>query len=591
MTITTFEPPPVHHSVASRRKNQETNGIGRALVTEEEHRPTLPSRPPAIPESTKPRSIQASMMPPPPRPSIDRTRPVVAATESLGSSFAPPPKRVFSTPTTQLQAPPPRSHGRSMTVDRTSERTPAEFRAPITSTMPRLDGSSKFEPPPTTTIRSAQATAQPVLADYPDASHSNRRPPHFKAGTREISTKYDTRILDVCGEFVAISGHVTRVFSVLTGEMVMSLAHLEGTRVLSIIFKPASTVEDEGLRLWIGNNVGQIAEVDVNTAEILSTNNNAHTHREIIKMYRHSKEIWTLDDAGGFTLWGPDEATGAPTLTNPTPSTRLPKMHTFSMVVGDELWHAAGKDIKVFHPTLDSSTRFQVQTDPQPLSQPTAGDITSGTTTSSQPDRVYFGHMDGKVTIYSRKDYACIGVVNISMYRISSLVGVGGFVWAGFSTGMVYVYDTTQTPWIVKKDWHAHQDPVIKLHSDPSSCWSLDRAQVVSLGQDNMLRIWDGLLQDDWIGNRCLFLKDSVANACLETQMQSQETEFCELSNIKALVMTWNAGATTPYHLQHKEQDNTFFRDLLQSSDSPDILVFGFQELVDLEDKKTTASM
>lgn len=73
--------------------------------------------------------------------------------------------------------------------------------------------------------------------------------------------------------------------------------------------------------------------------------------------------------------------------------------------------------------------------------------------------------------------------------------------------------------------------------------------------------------------------------------MQSQEAEFCELKSIKTLVMTWNAGASTPYHLQHSEQDSRFFRDLLQSSDSPDILVFGFQELVDLEDKKTTASM
>lgn len=54
--------------------------------------------------------------------------------------------------------------------------------------------------------------------------------------------------------------------------------------------------------------------------------------------------------------------------------------------------------------------------------------------------------------------------------------------------------------------------------------------------------------------------------------------------------MTWNAGASTPFHLQHSAQDQTFFRDLLQSSDCPDILVFGFQELVDLEDKKTTAS-
>jgi hypothetical protein len=55
--------------------------------------------------------------------------------------------------------------------------------------------------------------------------------------------------------------------------------------------------------------------------------------------------------------------------------------------------------------------------------------------------------------------------------------------------------------------------------------------------------------------------------------------------------MTWNAGASTPYHLQHSDQDEKFLRDLIQSSNCPDILVFGFQELVDLEDKKTTASM
>jgi hypothetical protein len=76
-----------------------------------------------------------------------------------------------------------------------------------------------------------------------------------------------------------------------------------------------------------------------------------------------------------------------------------------------------------------------------------------------------------------------------------------------------------------------------------------------------------------------------------ETQMHSQEKDFCELRKIKTLVMTWNAGASTPYHLQHSEQDARFFRNLIQSSGSPDILVFGFQELVDLEDKKTTASM
>lgn len=73
--------------------------------------------------------------------------------------------------------------------------------------------------------------------------------------------------------------------------------------------------------------------------------------------------------------------------------------------------------------------------------------------------------------------------------------------------------------------------------------------------------------------------------------MQSQVQSFCDFKSLKALVMTWNAGASTPYHLQHSEQDSSFFRNLVKSSNSPDIVVFGFQELIDLEDKKTTASM
>lgn len=72
--------------------------------------------------------------------------------------------------------------------------------------------------------------------------------------------------------------------------------------------------------------------------------------------------------------------------------------------------------------------------------------------------------------------------------------------------------------------------------------------------------------------------------------MHSQEADFCQLDTIKTLVMTWNAGASTPYHLQHSGQDGSFFGNLVRSGDVPDILVFGFQELVDLEDKKTVTS-
>ncbi|KAE8440965.1 hypothetical protein EG329_006154 [Mollisiaceae sp. DMI_Dod_QoI] len=562
-----FEPPPMHHSVIAKRKDQETNGLGRSLVVSQatdEQRPALPTRPQARQETAKPRNFENAMMPPPPpRPSMDRTRPSVTTSPESMTTYATPPKRVFSTPTSQLQTP-PRQHGRSMTVDRTSDRAPTELRTPITPLGSHADSRTSFEVPPTTSIIK---DLHPNLGEYPDASRSNRRQPLFKQGVHEIPTKYDTRILDVCGKFVCTSGHITRVWSLLDGEIVASLAHTEAIKMVSVGFKPAPDINDEGTRVWLGNNIGDLIEIDVFTQSIVATKTSAHTRREIIKIYRHQMEMWTLDDGGTLHLWAPD-STGSPNLTNPTQSFRVPKGHTFSMVVCDELWHATGKDIRVFVPTRDGSTQFQILQ--RPLHQPNTGDITSGTTLSSQPDKVYFGHTDGKVSIYSKRDYSCLGVVNISVYKITSLAGVGAYLWAGFSTGMVYVYDTTKSPWLVQKDWKAHQDPVIKLLADQSSCWSLERAQVISLGQDNMLRVWDGLLQDDW----------------LENQMQSQEAEFCELNPIKTLVMTWNAGASTPYHLQHSDQDASFFRNLIQGSGSPDILVFGFQELVDLEDKK-----
>lgn len=493
----TFEPPPVHHSIASRRKDQETNGLNRGLMSPQvtgDQRPALPTRPQIASDNVKSRVPSGVMMPPPPRPTMDtaRARPTGLTAEST-PTLATPPKRVFSQPTSQQLQTPPRSHGRSMTVDRTSDRAPVEFRTP--AIVPAAYSDSRQAPdalPPTSLLKEP-----PPPGDYPDASYSNRRPPYFKKMAREISTKTDSRIIDVCGEYVCISGHFTRVWSLVDGEMIASFAHTENIKIVSVAFKPAAEIKDEGTKLWLGNNIGDLMEVDVLSQSVVATSTSAHTRREIIKMHRHLNEMWTLDDGGTLHLWAPD-STGSPPLTNPSQSFRLPKGHTFSMVVGDELWLATGKDIRVFAPTLDGSSQFQVLQ--RPLNQLNTGDVTSGTTISTQPDKVYFGHADGKVSIYSRRDYACLGVFNVSVYKITTLAGTGGNLWAGFSTGMVYVYDTTQPIWVAKKDWQAHDAPVVKLVSDKSSCWTLDRAQVVSLGQDNMIRVWDGLLQDDWIG-------------------------------------------------------------------------------------------
>ena len=72
--------------------------------------------------------------------------------------------------------------------------------------------------------------------------------------------------------------------------------------------------------------------------------------------------------------------------------------------------------------------------------------------------------------------------------------------------------------------------------------------------------------------------------------MQEHDDKYCNFREISALVTTWNAGATKPSALKHHKQDAAFIGELLTAQDPPEVLVFGFQELVDLEDKKVTAS-
>jgi len=72
--------------------------------------------------------------------------------------------------------------------------------------------------------------------------------------------------------------------------------------------------------------------------------------------------------------------------------------------------------------------------------------------------------------------------------------------------------------------------------------------------------------------------------------MQAHDQEYCDFREVTALVMTWNAGASKPEDLRHDERDSKFFRDLFGGGEPTDLLVIGLQELVDLEDKKETAS-
>jgi hypothetical protein len=46
--------------------------------------------------------------------------------------------------------------------------------------------------------------------------------------------------------------------------------------------------------------------------------------------------------------------------------------------------------------------------------------------------------------------------------------------------------------------------------ADRTSIWKLDRFQVASLGTDTMLRIWDGMLKNDWLGKASTVAIDNL---------------------------------------------------------------------------------
>lgn len=403
-------------------------------------------------------------------------------------------------------------------------------------------------------------------SDFPDSTQVNRRPPYLKSGPREIPTRYDTRLFDVCGKYVCTTGYLTRVWDLATGEQIMSLSHGETVKCLSVAFKPGQGLQDEGQRLWLGTSVGELHEVDIATQSIVASRAYP-SRREVIKILRHKKELWTIDDEGKLLVWYPDE-TGTPNLqySYHTPVDRVAKGHTFSMVIGDRLWLATGREVHVYEPSAQDAASFKVLK--RPLSRLHTGDVTSGAYTSKNGGLVYLGHADGKITVYSPTDFSCITCVSVSTYKINCLSMVGDYLWAAYNTGMMYVYDTSANPWVVKKDWRAHDKPVCGFLLDASSLWTLNRMQVTSLG-DNCIRLWDGSLEDDW----------------LDARMQARDVEYCTFREIQASILTWNAGASSPGSVR----DNDFIEDAIHPNNPPEILIFGFQELVDLENKTITA--
>ena len=501
-----FPPPPMRHTAESKRDGRDSSTTTKPRPKDARNYGFAPSGSTSdnIPQGSsvaahslqdarldrreRPETVYISQ---PPSSAQARSRPVNQITRST-TDFLPPPKR----------NPIPKNQNASLSRPRDLS-DPAAIARPCTSGI--LNGPVDSHTEIRRTDRDESVTSNiefgtppSSVSDYPDASQTNRRPPRARSGKQQIDTTYDTRIFEICSRHICSTGYLTKAWDITTGQMIFDMSHGERDfKITAVAFKPSIKTEEEGLRVWLGSNYGDIQEIDLESHSVTQSKTSAHGRREIIKIYRHQTSMWSLDEEGKLYVWLPD-GSGLPNLEYNPLSYRVPKGHTFSIIIKDNLWFATGKEIRIFKPGASGEVSFFVIQ--HPLQQSNVGEVTSGAVISNQLDRIYFGHTDGKVSIYSTIDYSCTAVINVSMYKINTLAGAGFYLWAGYNTGMVYVYDTRTHPWQVKKDWLAHEGPVLSIVADRSSVWKLGYLQIASIGIDNKIRIWDGTLEDDWLG-------------------------------------------------------------------------------------------
>ena len=367
--------------------------------------------------------------------------------------------------------------------------------------------------------------------ELPDSTRASRRPPTMDChnfSEFQIYVPAYTGVVAASGHIVAVAAHHhLKIYDLSQSDApihdldarAMGLeTKTKDFKITSMEFRPARDAAQRGVFLWFGTKDGHLFELDLrtNSAAVVGMRLAVHSHA-VTHILRHARAMVSVDETGKALVFTPDsDPAGGDTdvgLAHTQPRVvRIAEKQEFARMLGGYLWTSvrdpggAGAGSTSRGPIVRVYDVFNAGSAGKSL-LPTEhlGAVTSGTMMPTQKNLVYLGHEGGTISIWNLDTPdavpACQEVVKISNSDVMCLEGVNNRLWAGGRKGMIAAYDVEPRPWVMTNNWVAHQKlPVLKLAIDPWSIEKMGRLAVYSVGRDEKLRFWDGLLGASWIG-------------------------------------------------------------------------------------------
>ncbi|KAF9546307.1 DNase I-like protein [Agrocybe pediades] len=579
------------------------------------------------------RSSRTNLVPPPRPPPRSRSPYSPMATNGESSTLS-----TSSLPSSKITSPPPPLPVRRSTVvtqevvnnANGSQAVPIRIQSinqpneatTTTANERKALGASKLPPPPTRTIAlggklpPARRPTTPPSSDeesgeeeepiakvppvdlMPDTSTSSRRPPvlRFRDGFADphIHVHPHSGCVALSGSHVVVAwSHHMKIYDVAVSEApVFTLdtkeMGIKEAKITCMEFRPTISKVDRGYLLWVGTKEGHLFELDIRTGHVRGSKYAALLH-PVTNIFRHGRSMVVLDESGKTLIYTPDPDTqeDISLMTSLPRVMRTTEKQDFVKLLDGKLWTAARMEHQGSVPSqkLPIIRVYDVfnpaHTGRSLLPCEHVGPVTSATIIPSQPGFVYMGHEEGYISIWELQSEddggypRCVEVMKVSTSDILSLEGVNDRLWAGSRNGMISAYDVSVRPWLVTNCWNAHPGlPVMRLMINYFAIVSTGRLCVASVGRDEQLRLWDGLLGSDWV----------------DKQLLKSEVSFSKFKDLTVLVTSWNCDSARPDSLYGDPANSNFLQDILHSVDKPpDVIVFGFQEVIDLESRKMVA--